>query len=121
MLKKQQEESKEKYPWLDPSDERKYMTDRKILEKYIDLEKSCLTDQEKKKVMDKLYKYKGAFSLRDEIGTCPNFEVEINVTDKLPFFIRPCHVKEEDKTLINKEMRHLCYFENTKGRILSLL
>ena len=53
MLKKerQQEESKEKYPWLDPSDERKYMMDREILEKYIDLEKSCLTDEEKKEVM----------------------------------------------------------------------
>ena len=29
--------SKEKYPWLDDMDERKYMTDRKILDKYIDL------------------------------------------------------------------------------------
>ena len=40
MLKKerQQEESKEKYPWLDPSDRSKYMTDREILVKYIDLE-----------------------------------------------------------------------------------
>ena len=47
--------------------------------------------------MDMLYKYKDAFSLRDEIGTCPIVEVEINVTDKLPFFIRPYHVKEEDK------------------------
>ena len=30
MLKKerQQEESKEKYPWLDPSDKRKYMTEK---------------------------------------------------------------------------------------------
>ena len=35
---RQQEESKEKYPWLVTSDERKYMTDREILEKYIDLE-----------------------------------------------------------------------------------
>ena len=26
---------KDKYPWLDDSDERKYMTDGKILEKYI--------------------------------------------------------------------------------------
>ena len=26
-----------------------------------------------------LYKYKEAFSLRDEIGTCPNIEVEIDV------------------------------------------
>ena len=36
-----------------------------------------------------LYKYKDAFSLRDEIGTCPNIEVEIDVTHKSPFFIRP--------------------------------
>ena len=35
--------------------------------------------------MDMLYRYKEAFSLRDEIGTCPNIEVETNVTDKLPF------------------------------------
>ena len=28
----------ERYPWLDDSDERKYMSDREILEKYIDLE-----------------------------------------------------------------------------------
>ena len=25
------------------------------------------------------------FSLRDEIGTCPNIKVEIDVTDKSPF------------------------------------
>ena len=25
------------------------------------------------------------------------------------FFIRPYHVKEEDKALINKEMKRLCY------------
>ena len=111
ILKKdrQQEESKEKYPWLDPNDKRKYMTDRKILKTYIDLEKSCLTDKKKKEVMDMLYKYKGAFNMRDEIGTCPNIEVEIDVMDKLPFFIRLYHVKEADKTLIDKEMRHLCY------------
>ena len=28
---------------------------------------------------------------------------------QIPFFIRPYHVKEEDKTLINKEMKRLCY------------
>ena len=27
-------------------------------------------------------KYKDTFSLRDEIGTCPNIEVEIDVADK---------------------------------------
>ena len=47
----------EKYPWLDPNNERNYMSDREILEKYIDLDKSCLTDIEKKQVMDMLYEY----------------------------------------------------------------
>ena len=47
------------------------MSDREILEKYINLDNTCLTEEEKKEVMDMLYKYKEAFSLRDEIGTCP--------------------------------------------------
>ena len=55
-----------------------------------------------------VFKYREAFSLRDEIGTCPNIEVEIDVTDKSPFFIRPYHVKEEDKAFIDKEMKWLC-------------
>ena len=76
--------TKEYYPWLDPSNERTYMTDKEILEKYIDLDKSCLMEKEKKEVMDMLYKYKEAFSLRDEIGTCPNMEVKINITDRSP-------------------------------------
>ena len=63
----------------------------------------------KLKVMDMLYKYKDVFSLRDEIGTCPNIEVEIEVTDRSPFFIRPYHVREEDKVVIDKEMKRLCY------------
>ena len=49
------------------------------------------------------------FSLRDEIGTYPNIKVEFDVMDKSPFFIRPNHVKEEDKVFIDKEMKHLCY------------
>ena len=59
--------------------------------------------------MDMLYKYKEAFSLRDEIGTCPNIEVGIDVMDKSPFFIRPYHIREEDKKIIDKEMKHLYY------------
>ena len=41
LKKKEKEEIQEIYPWLDPSDERKYMSDREILEKYVDLE-SCV-------------------------------------------------------------------------------
>ena len=40
---------------------------------------------------------------------CPNIKVEIDVTDKTPFFIRPSHAKEEDKNILDKEMKRLCY------------
>ena len=56
-----------------------------------------------------LYKYKDVFSLRDEIGTCPNIEVNIEVMDNSSFFIRPYHVKDEDRAVLDKEMRWLCY------------
>ena len=51
------------------------MTECEILDKYIDLDSSCLMKEERKEVMEMLYNYKEAFSLRDEIGTCPNIEV----------------------------------------------
>ena len=35
--------------------------------------------------MDMLYGYKEAFSLRGEVGTCQNIEVEIDMTDNSPF------------------------------------
>ena len=109
LLKKEEENSKEKYPWLDKNNERKYMTDREILHTYINLDNSCLTEVEKKEVGDLLYEYKDAFILRDEMGKCPNIEVEIDVTDKTPFFIRPFHTKEEDKKHLDEEIKRLCY------------
>ena len=112
MEEKRQEEknsSEERYPWLDDADERKYMTDKEILDKYINLEDSCLNETERNQVMEMLYEYKEVFSLRDEIGTCPNIEVNIEVMDNSPFFIRPYHVKEEDRAVLDKEMRRLCY------------
>ena len=112
--------SKENYPWLDDKMKENNMMDKEILDKYINLKDSCLTEQERKQVMDLLYEYKDVFSLRDEIGTCPNIEVNIEVTDSSPFFIRPYSVKEEDRNMLDKEMRKLCYFGDIEGRFLSL-
>ena len=112
MEEKRQEEkngSKESYPWLDDADVRKYMMDRGILDKYINLKDSCLDEKERKQVMEMLYEYKDVFSLRDEIGMCPNIEVNIEVTDNSPFFIQTYHMKEEDRAVVDKEMRRLCY------------
>ena len=84
------------------------MSDREILRKYINLDNACLMEDEKEGVVEMLYKYKEAFSLRDEIGTCPNIEVGIDVTDKSPIVLDPYHVREQDKKVIDKEMKHLC-------------
>ena len=65
--------------------------------------------EREEEIMDMLYKYKEAFSLRDEIGTCPNIEVGIDATGKSLFFIRPYHIREEDKRVIDQEVMQLCY------------
>ena len=116
-LKKEREQKslEDRYPWLDPDDEWGHMTDKEILDKYIYVDSSCLSKEEKRKVMDLLYRYREAFSLRDEIHTCPNIELEVNVTDKSPFFIRLYHIREEDKAFIDKEMKQLCYMGILKG------
>ena len=69
------------YPWLDEDDPRRNMTDEEILYKYIDLSESHLTDREKEEVMDLVIANKQAFSLRDEIGKCPDIKVSIEVND----------------------------------------
>ena len=95
-MKKEKEETNDKYPWSDKESERRNMSDKEILEKYIDLEKLCLSESEKKEVMDMLYKYKDAFSLRNEIGTYPN--MEINVTDKSLFLLDHIMFKKKMKS-----------------------
>ena len=61
---REQESPEDKYPWLDQDDEQRLITDKDILDKYIDLDNSCLNKEEKREVMDMLYRYKEAFSLR---------------------------------------------------------
>ena len=104
-MRKEEENSEGKYPWLEDTGERKYIMDREISDKYINLDNSCLTKVENAQVRDLLYKYKDAFCLRDKIGLCSNIEIEIDVTDKFPFLIRPFHTNEEDKIILDKEMK----------------
>ena len=50
--------------------------------------------------MDLLLKHKEAFSLRDEIGTHPNIEVEIDVTDKIT-------ILHKTNIMSERKIRHL--------------
>ena len=90
-------EENDPYPWLDKEDPRRNMTDRECLEGFIDLSDSDITETEKKNLYKLLYKYKKAFSLRDEIGLCQSMEVELELKDESPFFIRPFPIKESDR------------------------
>ena len=48
-----------------------------------------------------------AFSIKDEIGTCPYFEVKLKLRDDQPFFVRPYNIREDQKPIIQKEMDRL--------------
>ena len=99
---------KDPYPWLDKDDPRRDMTDQEILEKYIDLSDSDLNSAEKESLYKVLMKYKDAFSFRDETGLCPNMEIELELNDETPFFNRPFPIKENEKDVVDKEMKKGC-------------
>ena len=54
-----------------------------------------------------ILKYRDAFSLRDEIGECPNLVADIKVIDESPFFVRPFPLSETDKPFMDKQMERL--------------
>ena len=95
------------YPWLTEDDPRRYQTDEEILYEKIDLSNSALNRKEKTRLMKMLIKYRDAFSLRDEIGECPNLEADIKVIDDFPFFVRPFPISESDKPFMDKQMERI--------------
>ena len=36
---------------------------------------------------------------------CPNIEVDLHIIDKSQFFIRPFHVGQEDKLMIDRDVK----------------
>ena len=95
------------YPWLAPDDLRRFQTDNQILYEKIDLSQSQLTSKEKAKLMKIILKYRDAFSLRDEIGACPNLTADIQVIDESSFFVRPFPLSETDKEFMDEQMERL--------------
>ena len=97
----------DKYPWLDPDDIRRNMTDKKILQMKLNLKDSILNEKEKEEFLMKVEQFTDVFSLRDEIGTCPFIKVHLKLKDETPFFVRPYPMREEQKKVIQKEMDRL--------------
>ena len=95
------------YPWLAEDDSRRHQTDEEILYEKVDLSNSALSRKEKTRLMKMLIKYINAFSLRDEIGECPNLKADIKVIDDSPFFVRPFPISENDKPFMDDQMERL--------------
>ena len=81
--------SDDKYPWLDPDDIRRNMTDTKILGMKLNLKDSVLDDKGEEEFLRNVEQFTDIFSLRDEIGTCPFIEVYLKLKDETPFFVKP--------------------------------
>ena len=95
------------YLWLADDDPRRYQTDEEISYEKIDLSNFALSRKEKTRLMKMLVKYRDAFSLRDEIGECPNLEADIKVIDDYPFFVRPFPISESDKPFMYNQIERL--------------
>ena len=95
------------YPWLDSDDPRRKMTDEETLHLKVPFDKSILTAAEKECLIKLMLENTAAFSIRDEIGTCPYFEVKLKLRDDKPFFVRPYNIQEDQKPIIQKEMDRL--------------
>ena len=54
---------KDPFPWLDPEDPQRHMSDEEILDSTIDLSYSALSPTRKKELMSIVHKHKKAFSL----------------------------------------------------------
>ena len=81
--------SDDKYPWLDPDDIKRNMTDTEILRMKLNLKDSVLDEKGKEEFLTNIEQFTDIFSLRDEIGTCPFIEVHLKLRNKTPFFVRP--------------------------------
>ena len=97
----------DKYPWLDPEDKQRHMTDAEILRQKLNLEDSLLDEKGKEEFLIKTGDFHDVFSLRDEIGTCPFIEVHLRLKSITLFFVRPYPMWEKQKKVIQKEMDRL--------------
>jgi hypothetical protein len=96
-----------KYPYLEKEDKRLSQTDIEVLNNNIDLSK-CECDRETKGKLTEILKINmEAFSLHDELGIAKDQEVNIELVNEEPFYIRPFPVSETEKEFIDKEVKKL--------------
>ena len=79
------------------------MTDEEIIRLKVPFDRSILTAAEKEQLIKLMLENTAAFSIRDEIGTCPYFEVKLKLRDDKPFFVRPYNIREDQNLSYRKK------------------
>lgn len=97
----------QRHPHLNSDDPLASLTESEIIRKYVSLEQSVLSPQEREKFYQMLENNNSVFSLYGELSSCPNFEADITLTNTDPFFIRPYKLSPEDKIIVSKELDKL--------------
>lgn len=97
----------EQYPHMDYTDPLASMTESEVIRKMVKLDDSILTADEKEDIYKLIERYRDAFSLYGELSSCPNFAVDIKLTNDEPFYIRPYFATESDKKVIEAELDKL--------------
>ena len=75
------------YPWLDKEDPCRNMTDMEVLKLKVKLHDSILDEKQKEDFYKIIYDNRDVFSMRDEIGTCPQIQIHLKLQDETPFFV----------------------------------
>ena len=75
------------YPWLDKEDPCRNMTDMEVLKLKVKLHDSILDEKQREDFYKIIYDNRDVFSMRDEIGTCPQIQVHLKLQDETPFFL----------------------------------
>ena len=96
--------SQDPYPWLDKEGPHRNMTDMEILKLKVNLDNSILNTQQKEDFYNIIHQNRDIFSMQDEIGTCPQIQVHLKLCDEMPFFLRPYPIREEQKSIVKREM-----------------
>lgn len=99
--------NQEKYPHLDPHDPLLDMTEEEVFCNHVNLSDSVLNSRERSEFLDMLMRHREAFSLYGELSTCTGHEIDFQLENDEPFFIRPYFTTESDKVIIEKEMDKL--------------
>ena len=98
----------EAYRHFHPQDPLVKLTEKQAMRQQVDLKDSVLDRNEQNEIYEMLNRNRKAFSLYGELS-CSNIEVDIELNDDTPFYIRPYPTTDRDKEIIDQQLTKLFF------------